>query len=767
MTSVFPENSRLKKNDRIGKAEIRGFDGSDALGEHYSAVLGVTGLLVGIVVPPVSAGASAAFEYRAFIDATAPVRKHPCLMHYFTTAKEGDLPWIRADRATGAPDWAFETNLNEQALEFSEEIEGLRVDSLAHLLEVSGGVISPKDRAWILGDVLEGLAALHSAGLHCGNFEPENIVFDKAPNKDQVTARLRTYAFPASGLHPASADFLFMAPLIRALCLKGDAKEPFDASLAAFASDVSSGRYRNGGEAYRAFQEIAARHGHEHADHFDSEAADPFIDRERINRLREGAGAADDDARPSRISSFESSSENARRVMAFLRFFGVIFLMSIIGIAVYAYLCWADERDRRHFSADSLGMYSSVRIIPLDENEEHLRSLSAGVLPDDVFRCTPAQVESAAQAGNPIAIAFCELNNVAVPPGGTLPASVFDIADERMVNVQKALERDSRDSTSAAFLYAHSLLLGLGVEAPQPEKALSLLKQAGANGCVRAYLLLGDWCASDVAVPDVGASRVERDRQAIAYYRLAAATESGDSPKMRAEGVRRAVSLLRHGRGVKAGRENDYAEWLGAIAGAGSVSALAFLSEPDGIVVEEDHAASLAAAGMLAERRDVPEFVRAWANVRIARHFEKGLGVGRDEAKARELYESAAKVGNADAIRAMADFCEKGVAAKNGGPDPDAAQAWRAQLAVARPDPEFFDYTPYTVTLGDVRRGRGRPKETELSLEEAFFSDEAVEATRRSSKANTAARIPAAKRVRKTGAAESAPAPAPLTPLTP
>ena len=751
---------RLRAGDRLGAQFVREFVCDDAFGERYEAVFGSTTHALDVCVPPAGAAAPAADDYRAFVARVSGVR-HPCVVRYFAAGEsaprsgERPIPWLRGEHQEGAAASLFETALDPAGLPHDED--GPLVPTFGALLAASGGRLAPKDRDALLGDVLDGLAHLHSLGLPCGHFSPDEIALGHVRHHAEPLARIRVYAWSA-GADPAdlSADLVLAAPLFRAaLDASQETTKPREAEgLALFAESLEAGVFATAADAAAAFAALCEKWGRPRAPRTGADDADGDDD-------APAPAAGGERARPRRrhhAPSSGSGSEVMRRLLSLFRIFLVIAFIVGVGIAVYFYLSGEAEEERRRLAAMVGPPQPAILVIPTERPAED----RLAELPDDVFDYTADQLALAAGAeGDPRApAAIARLALESLDAADEVDEAAFDEAAARIAPVLPALRKaaDAEDP-AASLLLGRALLLGLGTAQDVPKGYQRILK-ASLDGLREADLLFGDVLASNVRVPDLRAeSRIERDRRAVAAWRRAAGPDAKPAPQLR-RAADRIAPMLRGGRGIPP-MNNDYPQWLGRIAAAGHVPSLVALSTPGGFA-SDDPAEALKWLRVLARTPGADPALRAWAQFRMGGMFERGEGTPASASAARKAYQRAAEGGNGEAMLALAEKLRKGSPA-----DRAAAADWRKRAETAEPVPEIKLRTalvaPPASVAGRVQHeaspvGKHAPKHDAKPAPK----HDAAKPTAPAGGANRAAAMPFAPR---TSSART-PGDAPLVPLT-
>ena len=684
---------RFNPGSHVGSHSIRKFLGVGPLGERYEVFYGSTNHLHCLTVPPEGAPAP---DYAGFLRRAAPLLREPCVGHPFAAGEDGGVPWLRSELPQGAPEWTLSSPIDPDLLPKSDRIEAtsrdgkrryLLVPTVADLMRAAGTDFSPKDRDQILGDVFEGLAALHGAGLACGRFEPSEIDLDRFAHTNRAVASLRYYRDPGPDAAEAlAADLPLAAELVRTLAA-ACGRSRTNAALRSFADALVSGAHPDAAAARDALVALFRANGSAYAPHRDPDAApkrrfappDPES-AEDERGARDRRRAAGRRRGPTGLELVSAGGEVAHRSVQLLR--GLLMLLGIagVGVGVFFFLKWNDERERRAHAIVSAETYNSVSVIPLSLTEA-VGGADAGL--DGLFEMPRDLLEAEAGAGNALAIARLAVEDVLEASDRRAAAAA---AAARIAPVLPALAKAAGDDVSAAYLHGYATLLGIGAPA-DPEAAFRELDDAAARGSARAALLLGDWFASDRPLPGGrGGDRLARDRDALARYRAAGGELSAPTPLWRAA-ADRVAAVLRRAESA-ADFADDWGSWLRASASSGHIPSMALLGGR-GPFAPAAPADSLEWLRRINNYPGALPWVRAWAQVRMAAMFAEGAGVPRSDSSARLWYERAAQAGNRTAMLAAAEFHATGRGRNDGRPDPEAAAEWRRKAEDAGPEPDF------------------------------------------------------------------------------
>ena len=693
---------RLSPGSHVGSHSVRRFLGTGPLGERYEVFYGSTNHLHCLTVPPEGVPDPG---YAAYLRMAAPLFREPCLDHPFAAGEDGGIPWLRSELPPGAPEWALASPLDPDQLPKGDRSEAtsrdgkrryLLVPTLADLIRSAGPDLAQKDRDQFLGDVFQGLAALHAAGIPCGPLRASEIDLDRFARTRSAVARIRFWGVvEAEGPTPEllAADLKGAAEFVLVLAAAtGGRPSRTDAALRDFARSLDSGAWPTAVEAREALERLFRETGSGYARHRDPDAAPkPRFVPPDPEPARGGSSSGSSSRRhassrrqgPSGLELVSTGGEVARRTVQFLR--GVFLILAIVGVGVgvYLYLRWADERQRREHAIVSADTYNAVTVIPLSLTEAAGGADASGL--DGLFEMPRDLLEAEAEAGNALASARLALESVlSAPPADRRAAA--DAAAPRLAPLLPALAEAGKEDAAAAYLHGYAMLLGLGAPA-DPEAAFRELGDAAARGSARAALLLGDWFASEAPLPaGFPAERLARDREALARYRAAGGELAAPTPLWRAA-ADRIAAILRRASSVS-DFAGDWGAWRRSAALSGHIPSMAVLGG-GGPFAPASPADALEWLRRVERYPGALPWVRAWAQVRMAAMFAEGSGVPRSDSSARLWYERAAQAGNRPAMLAAAEFFESGRGRNDGRPDPLGAESWRAKADEAPPEPTF------------------------------------------------------------------------------
>ena len=205
---------------------------------------------------------------------------------------------------------------------------------------------------------------------------------------------------------------------------------------------------------------------------------------------------------------------------------------------------------------------------------------------------------------------------------------------------------------------------------------------------VNAKILLGDWYAAHRSVPNAA-----EDRRALSLWLEAA--EAGDS-EIHPSVTPRIMKFVREGRGF---HKDDTVpiDFVRSAATAGNAEAAMMMADiyEEGRYVEQSSPSALSWLRNLASNVNAPAHTRSEAQRRMAEMFAAGRGSPQSDSAARTWFERSAALGNALAMKSLAEFLETGRGSDSGNPDPEAAHLWRSKAETAEPPPEPEDSFPF------------------------------------------------------------------------
>ena len=699
---------RFAPGSRVGPHTIRACLGEGPLGEVYTALFGSTGHVVCLSVPPPGMPDPG---YKAWMRRIAPVASHPCLARQFDCGVAPDgTPWLRSEFVGGAPEWVLQSPLDPAAVpqadpadEADPELASgsekyLLVPTLEDLLASAGPALSQRDRCVLFYDVLDALATLHSNGLRADSLDPSDIVLDRVPHARRPVAKLRFYAVdPDVSPSGRAKDLKAAADLARrlfgegrggrtpsrldrdVLALADEAEKP-DATAEAFFAAYAHVLSRHGAtpEPRRDPEDVPQRPVQEAGAEGDSERRRSHHRRRRHHRRPDGDG--DERQALGFFGALASGSEAAQQALEFARAISVVAVVVVFAIAVFLWLRWSDERERRSAPVGTTVAFSAVSVIPLSEAEEQW---DAGGI-SDVYALGRDRLAALAATGNPVAVARQALESL--PPDAWNDQNAVRAARDAISPVLQRLSEMAPTRLDAATLWAHAKLLGLGCQ-QDIAGAIRMLEEAVSAGGNDARLLLGDIYASVLPMPaSYPNTRVGRDRRAIALYRSAGGEMTARTP-LWGPSADRIVWLLRRASSTTTFAD-DWTSWLKESAAAGHIPSMVLRAIP-GPFATTDPAEALGLLRRISNHPAAKDDEKAFAWTFMAVMFAKGQGAPKSEQSALLWLKRAADKGNGKAMELLARSYENGIGTETGRPDRAAAAEWKRRAADAKPEPSF------------------------------------------------------------------------------
>ena len=302
---------------------------------------------------------------------------------------------------------------------------------------------------------------------------------------------------------------------------------------------------------------------------------------------------------------------------------------------------------------------------------------------------------SAVAVGEPFAVARDAVADIFKAAPESPSAETAARADAALAASLPELLDSPPDDIAAAFLRGFGALLALG-RPYEPQVAWRELETAANANFPLAAVLYGDLvCGGPERSVPAGVSAkalsrppFERDAIALEYYRKAADAVDA-APEIREAAKDRIVALLRRAPKLPgADFVAKWAPWLDNTADAGHIPAMAMLAVP-GPFCTNGSVEALDWLRRISRSQASTPAVKAWAQVRMAARFARGVGTPPSESAARVWYERAAKLGNPKAMVRWAEYLESGKGDPNGLKNPDAAEEWYKKVESAEPEPDF------------------------------------------------------------------------------
>lgn len=668
--SPSPQN-RLAPRTAFGNHRIQREIGESDLGLYYEATVGTTMHAYRLLVlSPALPLDIAAVE--AVVQPLADVL-HPCLAKPFACGREDGRLWIRFELPQDMPFGSFSLPKTEKRNPWPV---GERVANAGRLRELFQGLV-PQTTLWpLMGDLLEGLASLHDAGLTLGPLELESIVFQHGRHGKGVVAQWADYGLlplldPAAARHVSPrGDVRVAGGLFRSL-LGGDGGSlpltswPEWKPFLDRATQDGPDAFPDGNAMVRAFGELLAAHALRREPRKAAgetatppqAAPKPREPRHRAHEQRKRIGAH----RRRKHDNETSNTMNALLVGPAFKVLAMIGMLCLVGFLAF----WFVSRDVRLRREGLIG--PSVRL--LTEEAVAAADLSQ---PETLWALSRKALEGLAGEGNPRAamrLAFLVAQgDEENPPDEARGEALARTAAKQL---EEALQV-AADDADARYWLGYALLAGFGTEA-NPGRGLTLLEEAARqHNHVRAMELLGDYHASGAA----GNPEVD-DGVALQWWRGALDSFSDwDSHALVL--ANKAMAFIQDGRGLPRGDPAAFVKWIERQAQRQHLPSILAL----GTILLEGRIVSMDEPRAMHWFRTAALGGSAEGMRRMAWMFEHGIGTPQSERTALIWYRRAAVAGDPEAMERLAELTAQG----RGGEDPgsETAAAWRQKAAAAR-----------------------------------------------------------------------------------
>jgi TPR repeat protein len=544
---------------------------------------------------------------------------------------------------------------------------------------------APQALLWpIVGDLLEGLACLHRAGLAVGPFTAESVVFQKGRHGRGVVAKWAGYGLLQLG-DPVAAeqatlrgDVRSAATLIRVL-LCGDGGLLPTAAWSEWESFLSRGvatdaGFADGVEMYHAFLALLAAKELERAPRqqepdaaAEKEAAAQAAAKPRAHERRKRVGAR----RSHHGSSAEGAGATVQLSPAF-RVFVILVVLCLIGYGAYWFISRGDRLRKEGFVGPS------VRQGAAGKGEQAVAQVA------DYWQLDRAGLEEHAKNGE--ATATMRLALLVAMGDHAHPADVkrgAELARGAAELLQKRVENEQADGDTLYWL-GYAQLTGLGVARDDELGRGTLERAMRIHNHPRAMALLADYLAFGR-----GEGTAEDDRTALELWQKATDAQPALTP-FGSECIDKVVAFVLAGRGLPRGDAPAVVKWMERVA-------------------RLRHAGAMLGMGLLSlEGRLMP----------------------LDEPRAMNWFRSAAMTGNAEGMRRMGWMFERGV----GTPQSDKSAAIWYRRAALGGDAEAMEGLAALMAAGRGDEVSDEAKESELRQEAAKArADALARAARRKS----------------------------------
>ena len=690
----FPEG-KIPVKFKIGNQTVRSFTSHDPIGDRYSIVFGSTNHLYDINV---SFGGPFELSHNDFAEILrrSSALRHPCLVPYFACGDDNGVIWLRSAHSAGVSAQNTATSGLDDHEELSEnelaDEDGNRCfTTLRSLLNACGGNLEDEDRNLIIGDLAEALAFLHSNGAYAGTITPETIFLDRVRRHSGMIAKLRFYNWPATATPELIAKDLSQAGEIIALLVGAGNRHGSQTAqkLIRLSEQLRSPLPEMTGMDFLSALTDTIKL-HRTPRHLKKTASDTA--KTTIGSSTGGADPDDAGAATGKIHHLSHQGREQRRVRRHKKtarsgildladdrvkkavtMFAVILVFAAIiltAFGIYYGVKYFDHRRILYQRLEEPRGFSPVTVLDAETG----KAFTETQINVDYF--TADQLQAAVVEGDSAAAArLCVTRVLEAPSDLQVRAESIAVLTPLLEN----LESRAQAEPSAAYWRACAIMLAIAGE-PDYEAAVSNLQSASSSGHINAKVLLGDWYATRRSVPNT-----EDDRKALSLW--LEASGAGDS-ETRQNVAGRIIKFVREGRGFNKG-DTAPVDFIRSVATGGTPEAMMMMADvyEEGIYVEQSYATALSWLRDLASNMNAAFYLRSEAQRRMAEMFAVGRGSPQSDTAARTWYARAASLGNAEAMKAFADFLETGRGGDEGESDPEAVKEWRLKAETAAPPP--------------------------------------------------------------------------------
>ena len=686
----FPDRSTF------GNHHIERFLWTTEDGELYEVVLGSTMHEYGLLVLRPDVGIDLD-GLRAIVD---PLRtaNDPCLAKPFACGENDGRLWVRMELTESV---ALSRLVGKRQTRGASDDDGPRVEDAQELLEQLGGTV-PQDILWpILGDLLEGMQAVHKAGGLLGDVGLRDIGFESNVRHNGTSVVTKWCNYGMLALHdPAKAATLTAADDIRTflsiartlLCGAPNAALPAGAwhewpTLFALANAPEPTTK----DLAAAFTAMLAAHRLQRPMRIRPEDMIPASAHGSRMSPRTGGAAAPSRGRPPRSYRRDAAGKvnNGGRLFA-------LALASIAGIGIVVAAAYPLLRKFLAPGEESTATQSSQRTVAEtgegSETADAPVNISAPLSPDQVWALSREQLEAyAEETTRPdtlparMRLAFLVAQGDADHEADherarQIANPTFESMQSRTAGIDLALDR------ACDFWMGYALVAGVGVEPDPARGALLLQRCAETHRDPRGMSLLGDYYASGA---ETGVS-VENDRSATEQWLDALRLQpQGRWPLYAIDCAQKTAGLFFAGRGIPDREQDRYIAGIELAANYGHLPSILALGHAylDGRAVNANPATARQWFSRASQRGD------PFGMYHMARMIELGLASQADTAAAALWYRRAAKRGSAAAMHSIARLLRDGRILDSAGnalqvDDGRTADEWDAEAdALPLPDP--------------------------------------------------------------------------------
>lgn len=669
MTETPTPISPLRPGLCLGPNRILRWLGTSDIGTSYEVTFGTTthAYRLLVVSPELGIGVG---PLEAVVKRFVPV-SHPCLAKTYAWGCDEGYCWVRSEFSTGVPLGDFALPAADKARPWPR---GEMVAHVGRLLELCRGAV-PQPALWpIVGDLLEGLACLHRAGLVAGPFSLESVLFQKGRHGKGVVAKWSGYGLQA--LHdPVAAeratlrdDVQSAGKLIRALLCGEAGAMPvmawpeWDAFLS-HAMDTEDG-FADAEAMYGAFAELLERKGlsrelreqqsevpPERADESKAEGTQVKA-RAHERRKRVGVRRSHHDT--------ESAGTHSAQMSPVFRVFLMMGILCLLGFGAYWVISRPDRLRREGLTGASRRE---------GQTEQTPETVAAKV---DYWSLGSAELEELSKNGDDPATMLRAFRvaegDVENPPD---VARGTELASNVVERLQQRIDEQLADGDTLYWL-AHAKLTGLGTPRDEANGRALLELAIEKHNHFRSMALLADYLAF---------AREERsaedDRLALDLWQKAVNAQQALTPHA-AGCIDKAVAFVLAGRGLPPGDATVLTQWVESVARLRHSGAMIAL----GLLTLEGRILALDEPRAMNWFRSAAMTGNAEGMRRMAWMFERGIGTPQSDKSAALWYRRAALGGDADAMEQLAIL----MAAGRGDETPDAAaeEEFRRKAVAAR-----------------------------------------------------------------------------------
>ena len=670
----------------VGPNRIQRLLWPSPLGEVYEVVLGTTSHEYGLLVidPELCP-----LPLEAVRDCIAPLLRaqDPCLAKPFACGENNGHLWIRME-LTEAVRISLFSGVRRRSSHDDEEDEEERIEDATELLSLYGP-LQPAAFAALLGDLIEGLAAVHSVGARLGPLALTDIGFDQWMRHSgfPVVAKWCNYGLLPL-LDPARAaawtpqdDFRMMAQLARQLLSPDDAW-PEWADFLDRAEDPNG--FADTKVLVDAYEAILKAHKTVRNQRIRPEdtiapTASPTRGpiRRRSSHASSHSGHSSHSSRSRHHRSGHSSGVRSTHVWT------AIAIVAGIGCAVA-------------YTKPKLvtRLIDSIRYAKAGRPATSVtQSADAGKPAEtNLWEMSFEALRDASEAGAAPSIKMRYAFELA--QGSTDRDPDTEVAGAIAAEAFQSMQEMPADASrgDADFWMGYALLAGLGVEA-NPVQALVHLERAESDGDLHAKSLLADYYSSG------GEDGHTAENDAAALNRWFEIVEAGDpaqglTPEARRCGDKIAAFFFAH-RALPDHEQDAYVARIRAIAQRHHLPCILAVARIylEGKIDKLDEAA--------AKRwySDAAQIGSPEGMYHMAWMLERGIASTPSDRAAAIWYRRAASGGNADAMRSLARLLRE-QRVKNDAGEPLASEGgktaveWEAAAEAATPPP-FLPYTSW------------------------------------------------------------------------